>query len=102
VLKTEFSLRVAVTENNECVDIVPPQDANIQIKNEELYSFPPWRLHGGSGTDFTRSMYSPHYGVPRPKLESYTRTSKTIPEGFHLHISWCENLKSQNYTSFKF
>jgi hypothetical protein len=30
VLKTEFSLRVVVTENNECVDIVSPQDANIQ------------------------------------------------------------------------
>jgi hypothetical protein len=32
VLKTEFSLQVVVTENNEWVDIVPPQDANIQIK----------------------------------------------------------------------
>jgi hypothetical protein len=30
VLKTEFSLRVVVTENIECVDTVPPQDAKIQ------------------------------------------------------------------------
>jgi hypothetical protein len=30
VLKTKFSLLVVVTENIECVDIVPPQDAKIQ------------------------------------------------------------------------